>query len=311
MKTFSLNRITIALSAIFLSTLIFISCQKENSIPANTADGLTDEQAATYSDESARAEASFDDADNVAFIAADEEGNAGGFGFEGRSASGVAGRPYLPRFFELRQRIGDCATITVTPNDSTYPKTVTIDFGDSCVGNDGKVRKGKMVLHFTAPVRHPGSVVTLTFVNYYVNNIHIEGTKIFRNLSEPPALIKWSIETLNGKVTFPNGRGYMYDGIKTVKQIAGMNTNTVLDDVFQITGNTKTVFNNGLTIKLRVLDPIIKKVVCPWRSEGTLGIQINNRELKLDYGFPNNGNCDNKALLTWNNGNNQRVIILP
>ncbi|HMW66127.1 MAG TPA: hypothetical protein PK695_03050 [Chitinophagaceae bacterium] len=311
MKTFSLNRITIALSAIFLSTLIFISCQKENSIPANTADGLTDEQAATYSDESARAEASFDDADNVAFIAADEEGNAGGFGFEGRSASGVAGRPYLPRFFELRQRIGDCATITVTPNDSTYPKTVTIDFGDSCVGNDGKVRKGKMVLHFTAPVRHPGSVVTLTFVNYYVNNIHIEGTKIFRNLSEPPALIKWSIETLNGKVTFPNGRGYMYDGIKTVKQIAGMNTNTVLDDVFQITGNSKTVFNNGLTIKLRVLDPIIKKVVCPWRSEGTLGIQINNRELKLDYGFPNNGNCDNKALLTWNNGNNQRVIILP
>lgn len=311
MKTFSLNRITIALSAIFLSTLIFISCQKENSMPANNADGLTDEQAAFYSDESARAEASFDDADNVAFIAADEEGNAGGFGFEGRSASGVAGRPYLPRFFELRQRIGDCATITVTPNDSTYPKTVTIDFGDSCVGNDGKVRKGKMVLHFTAPVRHPGSVVTLTFVNYYVNNIHIEGTKIFRNLSEPPALIKWSIETLNGKVTFPNGRGYMYDGIKTVKQIAGMNTNTVLDDVFQITGNSKTVFNNGLTIKLRVLDPIIKKVVCPWRSEGTLGIQINNRELKLDYGFPNNGNCDNKALLTWNNGNNQRVIILP
>jgi hypothetical protein len=250
-----------------LSTLIFISCQKENSIPANTADGLTDEQAATYSDESARAEASFDDADNVAFIAADEEGNAGGFGFEGRSASGVAGRPYLPRFFELRQRIGDCATITVTPNDSTYPKTVTIDFGDSCVGNDGKVRKGKMVLHFTAPVRHPGSVVTLTFVNYYVNNIHIEGTKIFRNLSEPPALIKWSIETLNGKVTFPNGRGYMYDGIKTVKQIAGMNTNTVLDDVFQITGNSKTVFNNGLTIKLRVLDPIIKKWFVPGEAK--------------------------------------------
>jgi len=56
MKTFSLNRITIALSAIFLSTLIFISCQKENSIPANTADGLTDEQAATYSDVSVTTE---------------------------------------------------------------------------------------------------------------------------------------------------------------------------------------------------------------------------------------------------------------
>lgn len=310
MKTISLNRILIALSAMICSSLIFISCQKENSLPSGTSDGLTDEQAATYSDESAQAEGSFDDADNVAFIAADEEGNAGGFGIEGKSAN-LTGRPYLPRFLELRQRIGDCAVITVTPNDSTYPKTVTIDFGDSCMGNDGKVRRGKLVLHFTAPVRHPGAVVTLTFVDYYVNRAHVEGTKIFRNLCEPPSLIKWSIETLDGKVTFPNGRGYKYDGLKTVKQIAGMNTNIVMDDVFQITGGSKTVFTNGLTVKLLVTDPIIKKVACPWRSEGTLKIQINSRVLKLDYGFPNNGNCDNKALLTWNNGNNQRIIILP
>ena len=208
-------------------------------------------------------------------------------------------------------RIGDCATITVTPNDSTYPKTVTIDFGDSCRGRDGKVRSGKIVLHFTGPIRRPGSVVTMTFVNYYVNRVHIEGTKIFKNLSEPPMLHKWSVEVLDGKVTFPNGRGYTYDGIKTVKQIAGMLTNVVRDDVYQITGRSKTVFRNGTTVNINTEDPLIKKVACHWISEGTLKIKINSRVLFLDFGFPNNGGCDNKALLTWNNGNNQRIIILP
>lgn len=304
MKTLSINRITLAAIAVLFS-LFVTSCQKESSLDNTTV--VSEEEAATYSEESAQAEASFDDADDIAFTAAEEEGNAGGFGLEGRNTQG---RIFLPTFFELRARIGDCATITVTPNDSTYPKTVTIDFGDSCLGNDGKVRRGKMVLHFTAPVRRPGAVVTLTFVNYHVNRAHIEGTKIFRNLSDLPTH-KWSIEVLDGKVTFPNGRGYTYEGIKTVKQIAGMLTGIVRDDVYQITGRSKTIFRNGVTIILNTEDALIKKVNCHWISEGTLKIKINDRVLKLDFGFPNNGNCDNKALLSWNNGNSQRIIILP
>lgn len=307
MKTITLNRMMNAMFAVLLSIFI-ISCQKESSLTEPTT--LTEEEAATYSEESTQAEASFDDAEDIGFTAAEEEGNAGGFGLEGRS-SAEQGRIYLPGFGELRGRIGDCATITVTPNDSTYPKTVTIDFGDSCRGRDGKVRSGKIVLHFTGPIRRPGSVVTMTFVNYYVNRVHIEGTKIFKNLSEPPMLHKWSVEVLDGKVTFPNGRGYTYDGIKTVKQIAGMLTNVVRDDVYQITGRSKTVFRNGTTVNINTEDPLIKKVACHWISEGTLKIKINNRVFFLDFGFPNNGGCDNKALLTWNNGNNQRIIILP
>jgi hypothetical protein len=307
MKTITPNRMMIAIFAVLLSIFV-VSCQKESSLTEPTT--LTEEEAATYSEESTQAEASFDDAEDIGFTAAEEEGNAGGFGLEGRSAS-VQGRIYLPGFGELRGRIGDCATITVTPNDSTYPKTVTIDFGDSCRGRDGKVRSGKIVLHFTGPIRRPGSVVTMTFVNYYVNRVHIEGTKIFKNLSEPPMLHKWSVEVLDGKVTFPNGRGYTYDGIKTVKQIAGMLTNVVRDDVYQITGRSKTVFRNGTTVNINTEDPLIKKVACHWISEGTLKIKINSRVLFLDFGFPNNSGCDNKALLTWNNGNNQRIIILP
>lgn len=307
MKTLSFNRITLAALAVLTATIFFTACQKENSLSGNT-NTVTEDEAATYSDESTQADASFNDAEDVAFTAADEEGNAGGFGVEGKT--NTDGRIFLPHWTELRRRIGDCATITVTPNDSTYPKTVTIDFGDSCTGNDGKVRRGQMVLHFTGPIRRPGSVVTLTFVNFYVNRKHVEGVKIFKNLTVGLD-IKWSVEVVNGKVTFPNGRGYTYNGIKTVKQIAGMLTSICADDVYQITGRSQTVFNNGLTVTLDTDDPLIKKVICPWISDGTLKIKINDRVLKLDYGFPNNGDCDNKALLTWNNGTSQRIIILP
>ncbi len=307
MKTYSFSRIITTVCLVLVFSVLIVSCKKETSLSTDT---VTEEEAATLSDESTQAEANFDDADDIAMTAAEEEGNAGGFGLEGRSASAYQGRIYLPRFVELRARVGDCATITATPNDSTYPKTVTIDFGDSCRGNDGKVRSGKIVLHFTAPVRRPGAVVTMTFVNYHINRAHIQGTKIFKNLSELPTH-KWSIEVVDGSVNFPNGRGYAYEGKKTVKQIAGMTTGVVADDVYQIVGRSSTVFNNGITVNLNTESPLIKKVACHWISEGTLKIKINRRELYLDFGFPTNGGCDNKALLTWNNGSNQRIIILP
>ncbi len=298
MKILSINRISIAAIAIVFASMLF-SCQKDLSSANDQS--LTEEQATAYSEESSMAEASFDDAEDIATTAADEEGNASEFG--------INGRLFGPRFIELRAAIGDCATITVTPNDSTYPKTITIDFGNGCLGRDGKFRSGAIVVHLTAPLRRPGSVVTITFRNYYVNRVHLEGTKVISNLSDPP-VHKWSVQVVGGKVTFPSGRGYSYEGIKVKTQVAGMDTRIVRDDVYEITGRSQTEFNNGTTVTLNTETPLVKTVACPWISDGKLKIKINDRVLFLEYGFPANGQCDNKALLIWSNGNNQRVIIL-
>jgi len=299
MKKFSINRISIAALTFIVASMLF-SCQKDLS-SANNNTSVTEEQATAYSEESSMAEVSFDDAEDVATTAADEECNA--------SVYGINGRLFHPLFTELRAAIGDCAEITITPNDSTYPKTITIDFGNGCLGRDGKFRSGGIVVHLTAPLRRPGSVVTITFRNYFVNRVHLEGSKIISNLSDPP-LHKWRVEVVGGKVTFPTGRGYSYQSVKTKTQIDGMDTRIVRDDVYEITGRSQTEFNSGLTITLNTETPLVKKVVCPWISDGKLKIKINDRVLYLDYGFPTGGQCDNKALLTWNNENNQRVIIL-
>lgn len=296
MKLISINRITLA--ALLLFATVLFSCKKDSSSVATTQE-VTEEEAVAYSDESAQAEASYDDIEDIGLVAAEEEG----------IVSAPNGRVFP--FLQLRLRLGPCAVITVSPNDSTYPKTVTIDFpGNGCWCADGKHRKGTITLHFTGPIRRPGSVLTITLTNFYLNRAHIEGTKIISNLSQNGA-IKFSVQVTGGKVTFPNGRGYKYDGLKYVAQIEGGATANLLDDVYKIEGRSKTEFNNGLTINLNTESPLIKKFTCHWISNGTLKIKVNDRVLFLDYGAPANGECDNKALLTWNNGNNHRLITLP
>ena len=298
MKFLSPNRAVIALfTAMF--TLILFSCKKENSTANDISnESPLEEETAVYADESVQAAASFDDVEDIGMIAAGEEA----------TVSAESGRGFP--FTELRLRLGICAKIDVTPNDSTYPKTITIDFGDGCICADGKFRKGAIILHLTGPLRKPGSVVTITLREFYLNRAHIEGTKIISNLSEN-GNIKFTVQVVGGKLTLPNGRGYSVESLKHVRQTAGGATRIVLDDVFAIEGRYGIQFNNGVKITLNTETPLVKKVICPWISDGLLKIKINDRTLFLAYGAPNNGACDNKGLLTWNNGNNHRLITLP
>lgn len=302
MKSLATNRLSALMLAVLFLTFLY-SCKKENSAASN--DTLTAEEAVTYSDESMSADASFDDVNDIALSAADEESSARTADANGRSSDS---RLWL--FAELRVRIGQCANITVTPNDSTYPKTVVIDFGDGCLCPDGKFRKGALVLNFSAPLRQAGAVVTLNFRDFYLNRAHLEGKITFKNQKEN-GVHKYTVTVENGAFTLPSGRGFKFEGVKVVTQIAGMDTRIIRDDVYKITGRSKTLYNNGREVVLSTIDPLIKKINCHWISEGTLKIQINDRVFNLDYGFPNNGECDNKALLLWNNGLDQKVITLP
>ncbi|MBE2230794.1 MAG: hypothetical protein IAE96_09130 [Chitinophagaceae bacterium] len=304
MKTLSmLSRLSTVVAALML--FVLVSCQKESSLSAGN-ETVTEEEATTLSDESVQAEAGFDDVEDVSMLAAEEEGETSMYG-RGEEAS--TGR--LFPFAELRLRLGPCAEITVTPNDSTYPKTVTIDFGPvGCLCADGKYRRGAIIIHLTAPIRRPGAVMTIALDSFYLNRAKIEGTKILSNLSEN-GNIKFTVQVVGGKVTHPNGRGYQYNSMKYVRQVEGGNTRPVRDDVFKIETRSSTQFNNGVTVNLNTETPLVKKTVCHWISDGKLKIRINSRVLFLDFGAPNNGDCDNKALLTWNNGANSRMITLP
>lgn len=286
------------LAVLLLSTVLF-SCQKDNSISDQP---VSDEEAVTMSEENAAADAEYDEAAEIGLSAdADLEAAARA----GHTSFGLGIHANLDLFAELRHRLGPCATITITPNDTTYPKTVVIDYGAGCLCRDGKFRKGSVSLHFTKPLRRPGAVLTITLNDYYVNRAHIEGKKIITNLSAN-ANIKYSVVVTGGKVTWPNGRGFQYEKVKTVTQVRGSETVTVSDDVYSIEGRSKTTYASGITVTKNTESPLIKPVACNWIVKGVMKIKINARELFLDFG---NGDCDNKALLKWNG--HEREITLP
>lgn len=288
---------------ILFASVALVSCQKDSSLQ-NPA--VSEEEAMAATEENTSADAEYDDVAEIGLsVGADLEAEASDNGTATQSVNdgGLGVRVHL--FEDLQFKIGPCTKIEVSPNDSTFPKTVIINYGEGCICRDGKFRKGAIVLHFTGPIRRSGSVLTITFRGYYVNRVHIEGTKTIKNLSEH-GVHKYATLVENGKVTWPNGRGFTYEGAKVVTQVRGMETRTIRDDVYSIEGRNKTVYANGTTVIKNTETPLIKPVACAWIVKGILKVKINDRVLYIDFG---NGDCDNKATLKWAGG--EKHITLP
>src|SRR5258708_22515402 len=80
-----------------------------------------------------------------------------------------------------------CAIVTLvkfTDNSLTSPHgTITIDFGTGCTGPAGKIRKGQIIIVYKGRRFLPGSSIVITFNNYFVNGIKVEGTRTLTNTS--------------------------------------------------------------------------------------------------------------------------------
>lgn len=283
-----------------LTTLMLSSCKKESSVQSPV---VSEEESQTITEENAAADAEYDEVTEIAItadadleIAAAEPDEVPGVA----AGTGVRIRTHI--FKELASKLGPCVEITVSSD--TFPKTVVINYGEGCLCRDGKFRKGAVVLHFTGPLRRSGSVLTITFRNFYVNRAHIEGTKTIKNLSAE-GVLKFSVSIENGKITWPNGRGFSYEGNTVFTQVRGMDTRTVRDDVYEIEGRNKTIYANGVIVIKNTETPLIKKISCSWLVQGILKIKINDRILFINYG---NGDCDNKATLSWSGGEKEITL---
>lgn len=296
------SKMSVLLSASVALLLMFSSCKKENSA---TSASVTDEEAQVMSSENAEADGYVEDADEMGFsMNSDVETITNS---ESKVIDATPGQLgwRIDLFTDLQFKIGLCTTIEASSYDSVYPKTITVNYGSGCICKDGKFRKGSISFEFSAPLRRPGSVLKITFNDYFVNRVSVKGTRTITNLSSNGA-IKFSTSIEGGSLTWPSGRTITYESSKTFTQTVGMDTRTVRDDVYSIDIYTKTVYANGKTVIKTSESPIIKPIACDWRVKGVLKIQINDRTLFLDYG---NGDCDNKAVLSW--GANSKEITLP
>jgi hypothetical protein len=262
-------------------TVMLSSCNKDNDIPGTDLSVVSDD---------AYAESTFDNVTNLTDEAYDYASN------NFKSTQGW-------RF------LSDCATVTL--DTTSFPYLLTIDFGDTnCLCNDGRYRRGKILVSFTGRYYHPGTIITTTFDEYYVNDNQVEGTKTVTNMGfNDGNNMYWDI-AVNGVITLANGGGTItWNSQREREWIDGIQTpDNKWDDKYLITGTANGVRANGLHWTRTIVNPLRIELACRFIVSGTVNIRPEGRALRvLDFG---DGTCDNIATVTIN-GTTYTIYLRP
>ena len=201
-----------------------------------------------------------------------------------------------------------CPTVTADPNWQTYPRTVTIDFGDGCEGVDGRTRKGQIVVEVTDNILNVDAMRRATLVGFSVDGIQIEGSRTWKNVGyDAEGNITLSRRVTNAKITYLDGDVAEWESDGLLTQTAGGATPfNFFDNVFEITGTASGINRHGHAFTVTIDEALVKDKVCPWLVSGILSLTVDNVEVSLDYG---NGNCDRKAILKLPNGTEHEIFI--
>lgn len=201
---------------------------------------------------------------------------------------------------------GGCPTVTFAQPKGTWPNTITLDYSPDGCTKDGHTFKGQIVIGQSNKMNVVGSVRTVTFNNFYINNVKIEGTRTLTNegpnASGQPV---WS-RTADETFTFPDGSTATYSTDRTRTLIAGANTPTPIDNVWSIEGSSTGTNRKGETFTATITAPLIKRALCPWIAEGVIEFEHDGKMRTLDFG---DGTCDRDAVLTLNDGTTKNIKI--
>lgn len=190
-----------------------------------------------------------------------------------------------------------CSALTIFPADATtFPKTVTVDFGTGCTDSDGKFKTGKVIVTLDK-IWEANTQISIQYDNYTEDGNQLSGTFTLKNQSTANAGI-FIVTAVDIKAADTQGFKIDYDGLQTFTQTAGhASWWDWSDDVYDITGSIQSVLTNGETVNWTINNGLTKANNCFWISEGLGLLDINGLAVGVDYG---NGSCDNKAVLTIN-----------
>lgn len=198
----------------------------------------------------------------------------------------------------------DCVTVTVVM-EQNY-REITIDFGTEGCLIHGNVLKGKIILTYTRDPEAQEVLITKTLEDFYFNVVNLEGGKsILKQLSNENGNPQFT-KTVDLTINWPNGAQATRTGVKIREWIEGFGSGVWSDNVFEITGNWSTTFVNGNTHSYEVIIPLRREVVCYFFVSGSMDVQRTNFGGVFDWG---DGNCDNMATFTFNNGEVIDIIL--
>lgn len=250
----------------------FVACKKEAK---NAATDIT------AANDNTMAESNYNDATNMV-----DASYALGVNFTARTETGQ-------NVARIEDVLGTGPTVTVDTVSAT--RKITIDFGATdytCL--DGRKRRGKIIATWVGTsYRTAGTVITISFDNYFVNSNQIMGTHTTTNqgLNTAGNLV-YKIE-VKGTIVKANGGTITWNSTRFREWTAGATTLTPLDDAYSITGTANGTTAAGGTYSISITQPLVRKMSCAFFESGKIELTpAGGATWTLDYG---NTGCDANA----------------
>ncbi|WP_370089656.1 hypothetical protein [Ekhidna sp.] len=195
-----------------------------------------------------------------------------------------------------RDEILDCADVTHDQEN----KTITIDYGDGCEIRGGRILKGKIIIEYNERKLIPGAYRIITLEDFYIDEVHVEGTRTLTNISESleddPT---FSIELVGGKLSFPDGTTATRDAEHVKTWIRASNP---LNDEWHVDGEANGSNRRDVRYEIEILETLIFKRSCRASRvfipvAGIKQVTFGDNVAVIDYG---DGACDNEVTITLN-----------
>ncbi len=199
-----------------------------------------------------------------------------------------------------------CATIKF--EGSKQSGRIEIDFGEGCEGPDGKERKGIIVIEYDGHWLAQGSEIFTVLKDFYIDGLKVEGTRILTNVSIGLLTIDYTVEIIDGKVTWP-------DGTYLTRQSEGTHTwiigTTLQDFEIHVSGEAFGKTRLGVEYISEITEPLVFKSDC---IKNMIYLPANGRKIisipekpvmTVDFGT---GDCDAKFMVTI--GERSKEVLL-
>lgn len=202
------------------------------------------------------------------------------------------------------RNVPECVTISIVAQQGY--RQITIDFGaEGCIVR-GHLLKGQIIFDYTRDPEAQQIRINYNLIDFYFDAKNIIGNRsILKELSNENGNPQFT-HNLDITVIWPNGVQASRDGTRIREWVEGFGSGVFSDNVFEITGDWSASFVNGNTHIYQVLIPLRREVVCNYFVSGTFNVQRTNFGGLFDYG---DGQCDNQASFTFNNGEEIEIIL--
>lgn len=197
-----------------------------------------------------------------------------------------------------------CLVVTVDhPDSTTFPKTITLDYGDGCskiFNNDTITKKGKIIIKLTDHMFVPGAQRIVTFDNFYINDIQVEGTRtITYKGMNADSLLEYDITLAGGKLIFNDTLQYTRESNLVREWYRA--ENPMNDTVFlsgSITGTNLQGENYSREITSKLILIHCYDFARRWTIVGgTVLCTVGTNQTTIDYG---NGSCETTSYVERN-----------